>query len=217
MTGPLFKEFIEYFERQWIEKEGPESKCVFMESSRTNNLSESYNSNLDPKIAPSGCLFKFLQTLQKEEFVKSRECLMQMKGGTQLYPPQRKKFKERDDFIFKLQEKFQSGRINVEQFFDRIIDLKELAKYETEADSIPDDDTDDKENNANLTNTSTNRTCVSCLAADRNVILEPCNDFRFCEECAKKIMDTKAVKGVRARPKCPICAKMVSGYKLIFM
>lgn len=42
--GPEFAVFVDYFERQWMRIETPESFCIFMETSRTNNLVESHNS-----------------------------------------------------------------------------------------------------------------------------------------------------------------------------
>lgn len=42
--GPEFATFVAYFQRQWVTVETPESFCVFLQTSRTNNLVESHNS-----------------------------------------------------------------------------------------------------------------------------------------------------------------------------
>lgn len=45
--GNEFVIFVTYFKRQWMQIETPKSFCIFMKSSRTNNLVESYNSRYE--------------------------------------------------------------------------------------------------------------------------------------------------------------------------
>lgn len=83
--GSRFTQFVTYFNQQWMEKEGPNSFCVFMQPHRTNNLLESYNSNIAFKISPTGCFFKFIELLQSEELIKSRDYTTMMNGGCQVH------------------------------------------------------------------------------------------------------------------------------------
>lgn len=87
--GSRFSSFITYFEEEWIKKVGPNLFCVFLKSHRTNNLVESYNSNIRSKIPPSGCFFRFVEFLQKEDLIKSEDYKI----------IKRKKYKERVEFI----------------------------------------------------------------------------------------------------------------------
>lgn len=112
--GAVYVQFGDYIRRQWICREGPISICVYLEAYRTNNLLESYNSILGSKIPPSGCFYTFIQILQKEEHVKSREYGTISKGGSQLYAPQRKKYKEKNVFISKNQDNFEKQNLTVQ-------------------------------------------------------------------------------------------------------
>lgn len=99
--GARFTTFIKYFEDEWIKCVGPNLFCVFLQRHRTNNLMESYNSNLRSKIPPSGCFFKFVEFLQKEELIKSKDYITIHAGGIQVYAPKREKTAARDEFILK--------------------------------------------------------------------------------------------------------------------
>lgn len=128
--GSRFTAFITYFEEEWIKKVGPNMFSVFLKMHRTNNLVETYNSDIRSKIPPSGCFFKFLQFLQKEELIKSKDYLTIKAGGTQVYAPQRKKYAERDEFILKNQHKFEyDQRVSVSDFFEIMNGLNESDKF----------------------------------------------------------------------------------------
>lgn len=64
--------FLNWNRNQWIESEEIEFLSVFLELHRTNNLSESYNSDLNGKLDFHGCMYKFLEVIKMEEFHKCR-------------------------------------------------------------------------------------------------------------------------------------------------
>lgn len=118
--GAAFKEFVKYFERYWMRIETPDSFCVFLKVSRTNNLVESHNSQLRRQIGSKGNFFKFVEKLQADENAKSLEMSQVLDGALQVYPNQRNKMKIRNDKIRKLQNKLSLGEISAEVFLNRI-------------------------------------------------------------------------------------------------
>lgn len=127
--GDKFQAFLEYIRSEWIENERAESFAVFLEFHRTNNLSESYNSELNGKLQFHGCMYEFLEVIKKEEFLKSREYKIVKRGGTQMYPEKRKILIERDTYISKVQHDFANGRLNITDFFEEIIKYAELGEF----------------------------------------------------------------------------------------
>lgn len=113
--GTRFNQFTKYFQDQWMIREGPSSISVFLQSHRSNNLLESYNSRLRRKLPTSGSFYKFIEFLRTEELVKSREYVMVDEGGTQVYAARKKTYVELDDFIKSHQLKFKR-----ETVYDRI-------------------------------------------------------------------------------------------------
>lgn len=52
--------------------------------------------------------------------------------------------------------------------------------------------------------------CVICLVSPREIMLEPCNHFSFCAQCAKNYGDfTK-------KHQCPVCNQTINGVKRVF-
>lgn len=114
------KLFLKYFERQWLRREGPSNICVYWELNRTNNLSESYNSYLNKKMNFHASLFDFVKVLLTEEKRISRDYRVQSRGGDQIFVERRKIYKTRDEFIRKVQRRFEDGLFDVKTFFNKI-------------------------------------------------------------------------------------------------
>lgn len=196
--GAKFTTFIKYFEEEWIKKVGPNLFCVFRKLHRTNNLVESYNSHIRAKIPPSGCFFKFIEFLQKEELIKSKEYLMVKGGGTQVYAPQRNKITERDEFIKQIQMKFESDqRFTVSEFFESMNQLNESS----------DDDNNESEDSftSESDDDDSKAFCVICKLNSRTILLEPCNELKFCQNCVKNLK------------LCPSCGSVITGKKTVFL
>lgn len=203
--GSRFTSFIAYFEEEWIKKVGPNSFCVFLKSHRTNNLVESYNSRIRSKIPPSGCFFSFVEFIQEEELLKSKDYKIIKEGGTQVYAPQRRKYKERDEFISSWQKKFESDqRVSVQDFFDAMDKLNE-SDDDTQSEHSSDDDNDDD-----------TTFCVVCKLNSRTTLLEPCNELKFCQICVNNLMVPQRSKGRIVKPTCPTCGTVVTGSKNVF-
>lgn len=132
------KLFLKYFERQWLRREGPSNICVYWELNRTNNLSESYNSYLNKKMKFHGSLYDFVDVLLKEEKRISRDYRVQSRGGDQVFVKRRKKYKIRDEFIRKVQRRFEDGLFDFKTFFNKITfrsnngSIQEMDNYDIE-------------------------------------------------------------------------------------
>lgn len=61
-----WSDFLTYFQKQWLEKEGPANISVYGRLHRTNNLVESHNSRLREILPPSGNFYKFINGICRE-------------------------------------------------------------------------------------------------------------------------------------------------------
>lgn len=152
--NPL-QQFLIYFERQWMRREGPSNISVYFELNRTNNLSESYNSYLKTIIRPHGSFFDFITVLLKEEKRIARDFRVQSRGGDRVFVARRKKYATRDAHIKAVQQRFEEELIDVAMFLNQITfsdntgAIREMDTYDDgdendtdEDDDVVDDDTD---------------------------------------------------------------------------
>lgn len=213
--GGPFIIFIDYYENQWINTEGAISICLFLQSHRTNNLLESYNSDLNAKLQSHGNLYNFLLSIQSEETIKSREYLMVSKGAAQMYPPQRVETIERDTFILAVQKSFAEKKLDIVTFFDNIIKYVDLEKYGTDLLNKKDDAEDeDEENNAEdgTANSVPNNKCIVCLSAMRDTLVTPCDHLHFCYNCIHSMHTAKRKRKLTEKQNCPSCNHPITSY-----
>lgn len=199
-----FTPFLNYFEEQWMQREGPRSISVYMEPERTNNPMESYNSTLNSKISSKGCFYKFVELLRAEEFIKSRDYTIISKGGTQLYHNQKKCYKEKNEAILSIQDQFENGRLNIKQFFDKAADLYE--------DDLVDDTVDDDDENVASEDSvvdETDENCEKCHLNLKDTMFIPCLHLKFCSECVDTLL-------VNSAQQCPECNEKVSERLQVF-
>lgn len=193
--GARFTTFIKYFEDEWIKCVGPNLFCVFLQRHRTNNLMESYNSNLRSKIPPSGCFFKFVEFLQKEELIKSKDYITIHAGGIQVYAPKREKTAARDEFILKTQKQLENDqRFSISDFFEHMNGLDES-----------DDNCNDSENSSSSDNDGDTTFCIVCKVNSRTTLLEPCNELKVCQICVQLLLT------------CPACGVTITGTKNVLL
>lgn len=76
-----FQQFISYYEKQWIIKEGPESISVNDQEMRTTSSLEAYNKQLGASMVKHGHFFRFAATLNQQEYIKSTEMELYIKSG----------------------------------------------------------------------------------------------------------------------------------------
>lgn len=195
-----FAPFLSYIEEQWLKREGPQSISVYMESERTNNPMESYNSTLNFKIPAKGCFYKFVSLLRVEEFIKSREYAIIMNGGTQLYHKQKKSYRDKNEKILSIQKQFENGKINLKEFFDKSADL-----YEDDFNQEDDNGDTDDEDSTNHKNDVLYEKCEMCHLRLKDTMFEPCFDLKYCAECAESMQ------------KCPVCDVQVARRLHVFL
>lgn len=190
-----FSPFLSYIEEQWLKREGPQSISVYMESERTNNPMESYNSTLNFKIPAKGCFYKFVSLLRVEEFIKSRDYAIIMNGGTQLYHKQKKSYRDKNEKILLIQKQFGKGKINLKEFFDKSADL-----YEDDFNQE-----DDDEDPTNDENDVLDENCEMCHLRLKDTMFQPCFHLKYCAECAESMQ------------KCPECDNQITEHLRVFL
>lgn len=223
--GEHFHSFLEYFKTQWIQNEGAKSISLFLQSHRTNNPSESYNSDLNSKVQKHGCMYKFLEVIQREEFLKSREFHITKEGGTQMYPEQRSKFVEREVFITTVQTEFENGKLTLIEFFDKIINYTKLDEYIDGIVSDDDSTSSDEDNQLTfetelqeLRDASLRQACSICKTRPRDTFLKPCSHVNFCFQCIESLHKPARKRNtISPIVKCPLpsCGKEIETYHIV--
>lgn len=202
-----FAPFLSYIEEQWLKHEGPQSISVYMESERTNNPMESYNSTLNFKIPAKGCFYKFVSLLRVEEFIKSCEYGLIMNGGTQLYHIQKKSYRDKNEKIRSIQKQFENRKINLKEFFDKAADLYEddFNQEDEDGDTHCEDPTNDGDD-------VLDENCEKCHLRLKDTMFQPCFHLKYCAECAQTLLDYD-----ESMQKCPECDVQVTGRLRVFL
>ena len=207
--GSRFNDFVKYVEDQWIVKEGPTSFCVYMLPDRTNNLLESFNSNLNSKIPTSGSFFKFIELLRSEELTTSADYAKIKAGGAQVYSKKSNKYVESNKFIIENQHKFEKGQLSVLQFFEKMLQLDEDEKEYEDEDSDNEIEDEGEEVNSDL--------CMICITNNKSTLLEPCNHLKFCKDCVETlVVPTVDAEGNCVTPTCPECDIEITGQRIVY-
>lgn len=68
-----FAQFIEYFKNQWLLRVKPVHFSVFNLETRTTGPAEAFNGKVNKSFRTHGGFFQIVESLQKEETVKSDE------------------------------------------------------------------------------------------------------------------------------------------------
>lgn len=90
---PSAKELLEYFQRQWLVKEGAEQISVFNLSTRTTASLESHNGILGKWLIKRGGFYNFVKFLLSHEYTKSREFAQLIESGGLTAPLKRRKYR----------------------------------------------------------------------------------------------------------------------------
>lgn len=121
-------------------------------------------------------------------------------GGVQVYPPQRKKYREKNEFIFKYQTKFEKGFMSTSDFFHKMEELAEDSDDEIDEDNDESIDEDDEDN----------MLCINCNLNEKSVLLEPCNHLKICQHCLNSLKENTT------KLTCPACESEVTGHRIAF-
>ncbi|XP_017471276.1 PREDICTED: uncharacterized protein LOC108362698 [Rhagoletis zephyria] len=77
----IFEQFIAYFERQWIKKEGASKFSVYNESIKTTSLIESFHGQLGKYLSKNGSFYKFIDHLLDVDVTKSIDFQKSLDGS----------------------------------------------------------------------------------------------------------------------------------------
>lgn len=76
-----FEQFLKYFHKQWIRKEGPRKISVFGKEVRTTSAAEGYNRALGEYCHKKGSFIWLCVSLRSQEFMKSTEFRSYVESG----------------------------------------------------------------------------------------------------------------------------------------
>lgn len=190
---------------------------------RTTNSLESYNNILKKEFPTHGSFFHFLKCLRKEENIKSREFISIMEGSVNVYMKQRKLYENRDKYISQATYELEFGKITSTEFLRRMTYegnkiITDMANYEDEGGDLSDDEylgeqMDTWENDAALPLDES--VCITCFINKKNILLQPCNHVKVCNECYDLLLKNIELK--QEQLKCPYCRQVVSKAITIFI
>lgn len=198
-------EFLSYFEKQWLEKEGPTNISVYGRLHRTNNLVESHNSRLRAILPPSGNLYKFLDGLSREAGRKADNLKKVMEG---LEAGGTRRNAKWEDLVKKNQNYLNDGRIGVGEFLSAVAvrptDAYDVIEMSDESDGNEDVEDSYVAENKRLTSLVV---CVICCMANKEILCLPCRHMAVCKKCWD----------CSTKNDCPLCSNKVETYICVNM
>lgn len=78
-----FAKFVDYYQAQWIRRVKPENYSVFLQDTRTTAAAEAFNGKINSEFKTHGNFFSFIESLQKEELMKTEELEHDTEGAMQ--------------------------------------------------------------------------------------------------------------------------------------
>lgn len=210
-----FSNFISYFYKQWIKKEGPAKICVFKRETRTTCAVEANNGVLGRKWKSHASFFVFVEALQKEEFCKSTQ-LMQDIRTIELTKP-RKIREDRLNRIRRASKEIGDDAITPMQFLEKIANLNNRIMQDTplelDINESFDEVTNPLSSNESDTDDEDYILCVICSINKPNILLQPCLHCCLCGECWSKLERSSK----QSKVKCPRrdCSKTVKKHSTV--
>ncbi|XP_031621917.1 uncharacterized protein LOC116339967 [Contarinia nasturtii] len=135
--SPLFANFIDYFNREWIKIVKPKHFSVFMRGTRTTGPAESFNCQVNKRFKTHGNFFHFCEALQKEELVIAQQLENYIEGTVQR-EKQPKYLKKRNIAIKKYSLMLQNKEITPTVFLATMANKKNRILYADEDISLND-------------------------------------------------------------------------------
>lgn len=182
---------------------------------------------LGKMIPKLGNFFKFVKTLQTEEFNKSREFeLLANSGGALGKTKRKRKFIEKSELIEKANEELRSGSITAMAFINRMVFPKNKIVTEMEPDEdlfedhsyLEEEDEGDEEEIVTEPPEMPRSQilCVICYEVEPNMLLIPCKHLKTCNACVLKLQAESIAKGLD-KFNCPICRQEVNDTMQVFL
>lgn len=238
IDAKLFRRFLKYFERQWIQQEGATSISVYRKTTRTNNAVEAYNGHLGRRIPAKGHFFRFAVILLDEEDAKARDFHIAIKtaGASSQSSDQRRKYADRNIRILAATDLLDANKLTPMEFLRRVI----FHNTKLEADVVrldcvganSDDDIsvelskdpDASEFDRNLNDPPPSKrtrrskkeedVCSVCWDAKPRVMVMPCRQMCLCEKCFSVLKGQAAkrakipIDSDQLQIRCPMCGKL---------
>ena len=114
--------FLQYFEHTWFTTFPPNVYNVYARppTLRTINACEGYNNRFNVRVGKrvKSNFWIFLKTLQKDEKLAKANYLQYRLGYRS--PPQRKNWRDLNDRIFNLKNRFESRNLNIDDYWTNI-------------------------------------------------------------------------------------------------
>lgn len=130
-VSPLFAEFIDYFDREWIKIVKPQHFSVFKRGIRTTGSAESFNNQINHRFKTHGNFFHFCEMLQKEELIIAQQ-LENYIDGTVQREGRSAYLKKRHAAINKYSNLLESGEMDPMQFLAVMANKKNRIVYQDE-------------------------------------------------------------------------------------
>ncbi|XP_075163492.1 uncharacterized protein LOC142236118 [Haematobia irritans] len=191
----VFAPFLNYFQRQWIQKIGGNSFSVYKQKTRTTSAVEAYNGVLGRLADKNGHFFKFVAIIRNEEFFKSCHFSMLSESGGSLCKRKKRQDADKSSKIEKAIRLLENGDISVTDFLSRMVyePNKICVKLIPEENLFEEEEYSDCENseddNQEVTSSTLNDSdCVICVNKPSNIVMLPCRHMKICSECNLKLM-----------------------------
>ncbi|XP_070072587.1 uncharacterized protein [Drosophila takahashii] len=220
-----FRNFLTYFDKQWIKKVGCNNFSVYKENTRTTAAVEGHNGVLGRSVLPNGNFFKFVKVIRDEEYFKSRQFIQLTESGGSSTHKRRKENIEKDKKIKEATLLLEEGKLNAASFFSRMVykdndisaNMMEKKNIFDDVDDDSADENSDKEEAANNPIATTDdRKCVVCLDLVPNILFFPCKHLKTCAECHLKLQ-AEAIASNLEHYKCTYCRKDVEDTMQVFI
>lgn len=110
-----FAPFFQYYKTQWLERVTPAHYSVFNKITRTTGSAEAFNGKINKKFRTHPAFFQFVESLQAEELVKTKEFERDVSGIVQR-DKRKTHDKQRDSIIRRYSKEFEEKRITMKHF-----------------------------------------------------------------------------------------------------
>lgn len=124
-----FAPFVSYYNNEWIKIVKPKFYSVFKRDTRTTGAAEAFNGKINKSFRTHGTFFAFVESLQKEEAMKSDEFERDV-SGTPQRDDRKNLYKKRAEMIETYSDKLSSGKINWKYFVNVMSNLNNKILYE---------------------------------------------------------------------------------------